>query len=66
MAEDYGITYYLSADDARYPILVLQGPAFGVAGYSLNKLTGELRRICVCHAHCDSECVCGAWEKEWE
>jgi hypothetical protein len=58
MAEDYGITYYLSAEDERYPILVLQGD-FGSVGYSLDKETGVLRRICLCAAHNSSECVCG-------
>ena len=62
MAKDYGITYYLSAEDSRYPTLVLEGPSFGAVGYSLNKLTGELRRVCLCHAHSNSECVCGAWD----
>ena len=63
MAEEYGITYYLAAEDERYPTLVLQGD-FGSAGYSLDKNTGELRRICLCASHDSSECCCGAWELE--
>ena len=63
MAEDYGITYYLSAGDERYPILVLQGD-FGSVGYSLDKDTGVLRRICLCAAHSSSECMCGAWDTD--
>jgi hypothetical protein len=63
MAKKYGITYDLTAEDERYPILVLQG-AFGSVGYSLNTDTGELRRICLCAAHSSSECVCGAWDVE--
>jgi hypothetical protein len=63
MAEDFGITYYLSADDARYPKLVLQGD-FGSVGYSLDTRTGVLRRICLCAAHSSSECMCGAWDTD--
>ena len=62
MAEDYGIEYYLSAEDERYPTLVLQGDDFGVVGYSLNKSTGDLRRVCICSAHSEAECCCGAWD----
>lgn len=61
MANDYGIEYYLTTEDARYPILVLQGD-FGSVGYALDKGTGELRRICLCAAHSSSECMCGAWD----
>ena len=61
MAEDYGVTYYLSAGDPRYPTLVIQGDDYSV-GYSLNKDTGELRRICLCAAHSANECCCGAWD----
>jgi len=60
---EYGITYYITAEDPRYPILVLQGE-FGSVGYSLNKETGHLHRICLCHAHNDNECCCGAWSED--
>lgn len=60
MAEDFGITYYLTAEDERYPTLVLQGE-FGSVGYSLNKCTGELERVCICFAHSSTECCCWAW-----
>ena len=63
MAKDYGITYYLSAEDERYPTLVLQGE-FGSVGYSLDKDTGELERVCLCHARSSFECSCGAWDLE--
>jgi hypothetical protein len=63
MAEDYGITYYLTAEDERYPTLVLQGD-FGSTGYALDLDTGELRRICLCAAHGPSECCCGAWHTD--
>lgn len=70
MQEKYGITYYLTAEDERYPILVLQGE-FGSVGYSLDKDTGELSRVCICAAYESSECACGAWDaeevpSEWE
>jgi len=65
MAEDYGITYYLTAEDKRYPTLVLQGD-FGSVGYTLNKKTGELRRICLCAAYSEHECCCGAWDLDDE
>jgi hypothetical protein len=58
---DYDITYYLTAEDERYPTFVLEGE-FGIVGYSLNRDTGELRRVCLCHAHDVNECLCGAWE----
>ena len=61
MAEDFGVTYYLSAEDERYPTLVLQGD-FGSVGYSLDKSTGELSRVCLCFAHSSNECACGAWD----
>jgi len=63
--EDYEITYYLTAEDARYPTLVIEG-GFGTVGYSLNKDTGVLSRVCLCCAHCSSECVCGAWDESEE
>ena len=63
MIEDHGITYYLTAGDQHYPTLVLQGD-FGSVGYSLNKETGELRRVCICAAYGPSECCCGAWHTD--
>jgi len=63
MAEEYGLTYYLSADDERYPTLVLQGD-FGSVGYSVDKHTGHLTRVCICAAYSDSECCCGAWDND--
>lgn len=56
MAKDYGITYYLAAEDERYPTLVLQGE-FGSVGYALDTSTGELRRICLCAAYGPSDCA---------
>lgn len=64
-SKDYGVTYYLTAEDERYPTLILQG-GFGTTGYALDKNTGGLRRICICHAHSWSECGCGAWPYEDE
>lgn len=49
------------AEDARYPTLLVSGD-FGNVGYALDLNTGELRRVCICAAHCSSECCCGAWE----
>jgi hypothetical protein len=61
----YGVTYYLTADDERYPTLVLKGD-FGIVGYDLNKETGEIKRICVCAAYSSNECCCGAFDMEGE
>lgn len=52
-------------EDERYPMLVVYGETW-TRGYDINLSTGELRRICVCHAHYSSECVCGAWDLEEE
>lgn len=51
----------ISAEDERYPTLVLDGP-WGTHGYSLNRITGELLRVCLCAAYSESECCCGAWQ----
>jgi hypothetical protein len=63
MAEHEGIEYRLTSGDPRYPILVLNGE-FGVVGYSLNRDTGDLERVCVCAAWSKNECICGAWDEE--
>lgn len=65
MIERYGIGIDLCADDERYPTLVLEGP-FGKIGYSLNKESGELDRICICFAHSSSECMCGGFDQNLE
>ena len=62
MPDAYGITYYLTAEDERYPTLVIQGD-FGVRGYDLDVSTGELQRVCVCAARSSHECCCGAWDE---
>ena len=53
------------AEDERYPILVVYGETW-MRGYAIDLSTGELRRICICHARSSSECVCGAWDLEEE
>lgn len=58
---ELGVEIYLSYEDPRYPTLVLQSDEFGSVGYSLNLNTGELERVCICHAHSNNECICGAW-----
>lgn len=63
MDEKFGITYYITAEDERYPTLVLQGD-FGSVGYDLDKDTGELTRICICYAHNSNECTCWAWDQK--
>ena len=62
MNEELGIQTSISYEDPRYPILVLQSDKFGIVGYNLDVNSGELTRVCLCHAHCDSECVCGSWD----
>ena len=61
MSTDFGVEYYLAAEDERYPTLVLRGD-FGCVGYKLNLDDGDLRRVCLCAAHGPSECCCGAWD----
>ena len=61
--EELGVRAYLSYEDERYPTLVLQSDVFGSVGYDLNLSTGELRRICICSAHSENECACGAWDE---
>ena len=60
---DYGVTATIGGEDARYPLLVIQGD-FGSRGYSVNTDTGELSRVCICHAWNADECCCGAWDEE--
>lgn len=50
-------------EDGQYPLLVIHGP-FGHAGYWIDKATGDLRRVCICAAHCPSDCICGGWSEE--
>lgn len=59
--QDIGISVYLSYEDARYPTLILQGTGFDTLGYDLDTSSGELKRVCICAARSESECVCGAW-----
>lgn len=61
--EELGVKIYLSYEDERYPTLVLQSDVFGSVGYDLNLATGELGRVCICSAHSENECVCGAWDE---
>jgi hypothetical protein len=61
--EELGVGIYLSYEDERYPTLVLQSDVFGSVGYNLDLSTGELRRVCICAAHSENECVCGAWDE---
>lgn len=57
--DDIGLRIYLSYEDERYPTLVIFGNEFGMSGYSLNKKTGDLRRVCICRAEEEESCVCG-------
>lgn len=56
--EPNSLTCHISADDPRYPTLVIQGD-FGSAGYTIDPATGELERCCICSAHSAGECCCG-------
>ena len=62
MTNEYGINYYWTAEDERYPTLVIRGEQ-GNVGYDLNRTTGKLSRVCICVAHSTNECVCGAWDE---
>jgi hypothetical protein len=44
------------------PILVIQGE-FRSTGYNVDPDTGELERVCICHAWNERECLCGAWDE---
>jgi len=58
---DEELTCYIAGEDPRYPILVIRNENHSV-GYSLDRYTLTLRRICICAAHSSSECCCGAWD----
>lgn len=60
--QDLGIEVYLSYEDPRYPVLVIRGQNGGSVGYNLRPESGELERVCICHARSWSECACGAWD----
>jgi len=60
--DKYNIQVTISAEDERYPILTVEGTS-RMAGYSIDKETGELRRICLCSAYSSRECMCGAWDE---
>ena len=51
------------AEDPRYPTLVLESDNFNPLGYSLDLLSGKLERVCICHAHSENQCICGAWNE---
>lgn len=63
MNEELGVESYFSYEDPRYPILVLRSENFGTVGYTLDLSSGELSRVCICHAYCASECACGSWDE---
>ena len=58
---ELGVETYFSYEDSRYPILVLRSEQFGSVGYNLDLRNGDLSRVCLCHAHSENECLCGAW-----
>ena len=60
--EHQGVVLSLMYEDERYPMLVID-TGDGVLGYTLNLSTGELNRVCICNAHSDNECICGAWNE---
>lgn len=62
--EELQVEAWLSYEDSRYPTLVLRSDQFGSIGYDLNLSTGKLERVCICHAHSETECCCGAWSEE--
>ena len=48
-------------EDPRYPTLIIEHEG-GTMGWELNLGTLTLRRVCICFAHCDGECVCGYYD----
>ena len=59
--KELGVEADLSYEDPRYPILVLDSERFGKVGYWLDLSNGELTRTCICHAYCETECLCGSF-----
>ena len=59
---DLGLNIFLSYEDPRYPLLIIQGEDYSL-GYSLNVNDGTLSRVCICSARESFECGCGAWEE---
>jgi len=53
------LTAHIHAEDPRYPTLVIQGPHI-LYGLKIDPKTGDIdpRRLCICHARSDSECIC--------
>jgi len=51
------IEVYIAAEDPRYPTLVMRCDEW-TKGYSVNKNTGELTPVCLCHARYSGECAC--------
>ena len=64
LSDKLGISIELVAEDERYPTLVISSDDFKTIGYSLNISTGELTRVCICHAYKPSECCCGALDSD--
>ena len=58
-----GVKLWISYEDPRYPILVLQAEGCSPAGFSISTKDWSLHRVCLCHAYSASECVCGAWDE---
>ena len=61
MDEEEELSCYITGEDPRYPILVVQNGSQS-AGYSLDPRTLTLTRVCLCSAYMPSECCCGAWD----
>lgn len=54
------VSAYIHFEDPRYKTLILRG-SFGTVGYSILS-DGSLKRVCICHAYSDNECICGRWD----
>lgn len=59
MPDNLDLECYFVAEDPRYPTLVIRDSA-ETFGFSYNRETKELERVCICAAHYSSECACGA------
>ena len=53
--EKIEITY----EDYRYPLVTVVDENATTHGYSVNLRDGSLTKVCICHASCSGECVCG-------
>tara|TARA_R110000782_G_scaffold170698_2_gene262452 strand:- start:213 stop:443 length:231 start_codon:yes stop_codon:yes gene_type:complete len=56
-------TYYHEYDDNKEsPTIIIDIPGEFDIAFDLDLSNNTLSRTCICYAHSNSECLCGAWE----